>query len=102
MEGATLLALSLHQPPWPPQGPPDSGHTAARARRRNGDATASAGLAGRREGPGSGSREGADQCHCAKRSGPGPLVPTTSILPKRKLDGGGGALELDVGLGLGC
>lgn len=32
--------------------------------------------------------EGAGRCLAAKRSGPGPPAPTTSILPKRKLDVG--------------
>lgn len=66
---------------------------AAGAPRRSGGATASAGLAGRRGGDMGGSRiwqlEGAGQCRAAKRSGPGPPAPTTSILPKRKLLGVG-------------
>lgn len=84
--GATLLA---HSPPRP-LGPPDSG---AGAPRRNGGAIASAGLAGQRGGDKGGSwiwqLEGADRCCAAKRSKPSSPAPTTSILPKRKLDGVG-------------
>lgn len=57
--GGDTPSPQSHHPPGSPQRPPDSGHTAAGAPRRSGGATASAGLAGRREGkregPGSGS-----------------------------------------------
>lgn len=85
--GATLPALNPHHLPGPPQRPRTLGIQQPGSQeemwvppppqvwRGEGEGT--------REGPLIWQLEGAGRCRAAKRSGPGPPAPTTSILPKR-------------------